>query len=61
MLFRLQFREHGELKPGDSAPQAYTGVVREFPEWYKPYYLNYRRDGFFITIFALSCLCKMSG
>lgn len=54
---KVTISEHGELKPGDAAPQAYTGTVREFPEWYKPYYLNYRRDGVFLTVFGLVGLC----
>ena len=57
-IFYSYFREHGELQPGDAAPQAYTGTKRTFPEWYKPYYLNYRRDGFFLTMLGLSFLCR---
>jgi hypothetical protein len=41
-----------ESKPGDSAPFAYTGK-KNFPDWYKPYLVNYYGHGYLIAVFAL--------
>ena len=41
-----------KLVPGSEAPLAYVGK-RDFPEWYRPYTLNYFGHGFLISLFAI--------
>ena len=39
-------RINRDLKPGDKAPEAHVNT-RVFPDWYKPYSLNYTSEGYF--------------
>ncbi len=43
------------LQPGEQAPLAHVNE-RVFPDWYKPYMLNYQSEGYFVLIFAGFCL-----
>ena len=43
------------LAPGSESPLAYVGK-REFPEWYRPYTMNYFGHGFLICAFMTSCM-----
>ncbi len=52
--FKLS-RSHHEFKEGDVAPLAHT-EVRKFPDWYKPYRLNYTSDGYMFAFFGLFAL-----
>ena len=41
------------LKEGDSAPKAYIGKLH-FPEWYRPYLLNYHGNGYLVAYYLLT-------
>jgi hypothetical protein len=41
------------MKAGDLAPAAHVNT-RVFPDWYKPYMLNYTSEGYFV--FALTVI-----
>ena len=41
-----------EFHEGDVAPLAHT-QVRVFPDWYKPYLLNYTSDGYMLLFFGV--------
>lgn len=41
-----------KLKEGDLAPKAYVGKIK-FPEWYRPYSLNYYGHGYLVVSYVL--------
>ena len=43
--------------PGSEAPLAYT-ASRDFPDWYRPYLLNYNGHGYLIVAFSFGVMCK---
>lgn len=44
-----------DFKEGDAAPHAHR-QVRVFPDWYKPWTLNYTSDGYLILVFGVFAL-----
>lgn len=56
---RLPKKEGGQdakLVAGSEAPLAWTGK-KEFPDWYRPYLLNYQGNGYmFMALLALTLL-----
>lgn len=40
------------MKAGDQAPAAHVNT-RVFPDWYKPYMLNYQSEGYFVLIVSV--------
>jgi hypothetical protein len=44
-------RINRDMKPGDHAPAAHVNT-RVFPDWYKPYSLNYQSEGYFVFFLA---------
>jgi hypothetical protein len=43
------------LQPGEQAPIAHQNT-RVFPDWYKPYMLNYTSEGYFVLVLGGFCL-----
>jgi len=46
-----------KLTPGSEAPNAWQ-AKKEFPEYYRPYLLNYQGHGYLIVIFSFFGICK---
>ena len=40
------------MKPGDHAPSAHQNT-RVFPDWYKPYMLNYASEGYMVLFLSV--------
>lgn len=54
---KIDVAQNLNLKPGSSAPLAYTGQ-KVFPDWYRPYLSNYYGHGFLISFFIFaSAVC----
>ena len=51
------FRINKKLPKGSEAPIAYKGK-KEFPEYYRPYLLNYQGHGYLIVMFSFFVYCK---
>ena len=52
------YRIKRDFKEGETAPSAHQNT-RVFPDWYKPYLLNYNSEGYFaVLLFGVFGLCK---
>lgn len=50
-------RKDRNVVPGSEAPLAYQ-ATKVFPDWYRPYLLNYNGHGYLIVYFFFAWFCK---